>query len=145
MPPLGRLDPETADAVADAVAAHGTGEVRLTPWRSIVVPGATAGALAAAGLLTDPTDPATAVVACAGATGCTAGLTDAPADALAVARARTTPLAVHVSGCAKRCAHPAPAARTLVAVAPGRYDVLGPDDRPLASGLGVAAAVALVS
>lgn len=147
-PWLGRLDPSAALAVADAAERHAGGAVRLTPWRGVVLPLAGPGALAdlaAAGLLTDPADPAVAVVACAGPAGCPAALADVQVDAAAVAAGRRQagrlPLAVHVSGCAKRCAHPAPAGRTLVAVAPGRYDVFDGADRPLATDLPASAAV----
>ncbi|MCU4186277.1 nitrite/sulfite reductase [Acidiferrimicrobium sp. IK] len=137
MPPLGRMSAATAEAVARIAERWGDGEVRLTPWRGVVLGGAgldgsggareVAGELGRAGLLVDPSDPLTALVACAGSHGCTSGLTDAPADALAVAFARRAegapPLQIHVSGCPKRCAQQAPAAVTLAATAAGAYEV----------------------
>ena len=50
---------------------------------------------------------------------------------------------VHVSGCAKGCAHPGPAALTLVG-AEGRYDLVmdgRAGDMPVATGLGLDAAI----
>jgi precorrin-3B synthase len=71
------------------------------------------------GILTDPADPLLRVVACTGAPGCPQGLQ--PTRALARALAPLVPPAqvLHVAGCAKGCAHPAPAALTLTATAAG--------------------------
>ncbi|MFC4534699.1 precorrin-3B synthase [Sphaerisporangium dianthi] len=87
LPPLGRLTSAQAHAVAD-VAAAGTGEIRLSPWRGIVIPGvpaADAGAwmsrLAAMGLGTEPGSPWAGVTACAGRPGCAKSLADVQADA----------------------------------------------------------------
>jgi precorrin-3B synthase len=128
-PVLGRLDPAQAATIAEAAERHGDGLVRLTPWRSVIVgtsdPAGLRDELAGAGLVTDPDDPATAVVACAGRTGCPAGLTDAQADARRIIAARRgrARLTVHVSGCAKRCASRQDHDLTLVGSAPDRYDV----------------------
>lgn len=138
MPLLGRMDASTALAVASLAQNHAGGTLRLTPWRGVVLgdvaPEDSAGVLAAlgrAGLLTDPTDPAVTVVACAGSSGCPSGLTDAPRDARAVLATRRrlglAPLSVHVSGCGKRCAQRSPADVTLLGVGPGHYDVLFAD------------------
>ena len=135
MPWLGRLDPAGAMAVADAAETHGRGAIRLTPWRSLLFPSAGPAAIEAAGLIGDPTDPATGVVACAGSAGCTSGLADAPADARRVARTLSRPVDVHVSGCARRCAHPGPATVTYVAVGHGRYDRYDAADRLVAAGV----------
>ncbi|HET9692027.1 MAG TPA: hypothetical protein VFP61_12810 [Acidimicrobiales bacterium] len=125
-PWLGRLTAATAAALADAAEAAGAAEVRLTPWRGVVV--ATSAPLAVDGLVDDPADPAAGAVACVGAAGCTSGLADAPADAAAVVAALRRrggpPVPFHVSGCPKGCAGGTAVARTFVAVAPGRYDVL---------------------
>jgi precorrin-3B synthase len=115
-PMLGRLSPETLEAVGGLAAAFGDGEVRLTPWRSVLLAGVAAGdvvslcqALEAAGLVVDPADPALTVVACAGNTGCPSGLTDAQADGRQLIEMRraageTGAASIHVSGCSKRCA-----------------------------------------
>lgn len=128
-PVLGRLDAAQAMHVAEAAERRGDGVVRLTPWRTVIVgtadPAALERALAAAHLVTDAGDPATAVVACAGRTGCPAGLTDAQADARRIiAEGAGEPrLTVHVSGCGKRCASRRAHDLTLVGSAPDRYDV----------------------
>jgi len=99
-------------------------QVRLTPWRSVLlphvnkvaVPSVVAG-LEQMGLATDPADPAWSVVACAGSSGCPAAHTDTQRHGrLLIAALREVagssspepsgPLRVHLSGCAKRCADP---------------------------------------
>ncbi|MFD5766977.1 cobalamin biosynthesis protein CobG [Streptomyces sp. NPDC127049] len=103
--PLGRLTAARLRALGEGAA-----EVRLTPWRGVVVvlsappavPGRLA-ALGALGLITDPADPGTGVTACTGTPGCAKSLADVRADA---ARAPGGPLPVHYSGCERRCGHP---------------------------------------
>ena len=80
----------------------------LTPWRTILLPGI---ALAdVPGFITDPADPRLRVAACTGAAGCERGTTDTHADATQLAPlAAALPghgISLHVSGCAKGCAHP---------------------------------------
>ncbi|MBP2291625.1 precorrin-3B synthase [Azospirillum rugosum] len=121
--PFGRL---TCDQLA-ALAAQAN-EVRLTPWRALLLVdannAATETAEALGGIL-DPADPRLKVTACSGITGCDVGTTDTHADGLAIA-ARAAGLLervrmVHVSGCAKGCAHPQAADVTLTA-RDGVYD-----------------------
>jgi precorrin-3B synthase len=69
------------------------------------------------GLVTEPRDPRRRIVACPGAPACASGLI--AARTLAAELAQHLPpsgdgIAVHVSGCAKGCAHPAPAPLTIV-------------------------------
>lgn len=143
MPLLGRIDVAKLAAVADVAGAYGRGEIRLTPWRGIVIPhvrasdaGHVLGALRGLGMVVDPMDPAAGVVACAGNTGCTSGLTDAQGDALAlITKLRREPRSagplrtIHVSGCEKRCAMRRPADVTYVGVSLGRYERLVEDRR----------------
>lgn len=104
---------------AATLAALGQlGPLRLTPWRMVLVEGARA-MPDLPGLITHFADPLTAVVACTGAPGCPQGL--APTRPLARALAPHIPegRVLHVSGCAKGCAHPGAADVTLVAAAGG--------------------------
>ncbi|MER5490170.1 hypothetical protein [Streptomyces sp. NPDC002490] len=115
--PLGRLAPHQWSALLEAAAGSG-GELRLTPWRGVVVPGAGAvesAALAATGLVTAPDGPWEGVTACVGRPGCAKSLADVRADAAATVR--TVPdaalpahganaLPVHWSGCDRRCGRP---------------------------------------
>ncbi len=98
------------------------GELRLTPWRGVVLPGASAGrlpALAAAGFRTGAGTAWDGASACTGLPGCAKSRSDVRADAARVldeARALDVgadpnPVAallpVHWSGCERRCGHPA--------------------------------------
>jgi precorrin-3B synthase len=100
--PLGSL----TQAQAAALTRAGD-EVRITPWRSVVVP-ATATGLEEVGLVTMPDSPWEGVTACAGRPGCAKALADVRADA-AKLLGKLAPRSrrVHWSGCARRCGKPA--------------------------------------
>jgi precorrin-3B synthase len=100
--------------VADEASAA---ELRITPWRGVVLAGLAGrhvdvalATLARADFIVAPADPALAVIACAGSSGCAAGLADTQRDGRRVVdllRARPQdqrPSSVHLSGCEKRCA-----------------------------------------
>ncbi len=110
---FGQLQADTLARLAEQ------GDLRLTPWRMLLVEGARS-APALPGLLTDPADPLLRVVACSGTEGChqAAG----PTRPLARALAGVVPAhgLLHVSGCRKGCAHAEPTV-TLVATRAG-YD-----------------------
>lgn len=138
-PAFGQLDSDALRRLAAAAARFGTA-IRVTPWRALMLGRVQAGApvaeaLAAAlpGFITDPADPRLLVTACPGAPACASGTVPARADA-----ARLRPSGpVHVSGCAKGCAHPGPAPLVLVGNA-GRYDLVRNGraaDPPVATGL----------
>ncbi|SER47919.1 precorrin-3B synthase [Streptomyces qinglanensis] len=102
--PLGRLTGRQWELLTRTAEREGNGELRMTPWRGVVVPGLTPprapGALAAldaAGLVTDPASPWRGAGACAGRPGCAKSLTDVRADA-AAALARPGPASGPVSG-----------------------------------------------
>lgn len=104
---FGQITAETLSALAQR------GDLRVTPWRMLLVEGA--GALPdLPGAITDPDDPLLRIIACTGAPGCPQALQ--PTRPLARAAAPLLPKGqlLHVSGCAKGCAHPG-AALTLVA------------------------------
>jgi precorrin-3B synthase len=123
--PFGATD---ADTLA-ALAAFGT--LALTPWRAVIldrrsghndgVTGWQAGVASFAtsrGLIADPADPRLRIFACVGRPACAAAQSDVRHDAIRFARDFPDG-DLHVSGCTKGCAHPAPAAVTLVARAEG--------------------------
>lgn len=102
------------------------GELRLTPWRGAVLPGAPAGrlpALAAAGFRTAAGTAWDGASACTGLPGCAKSRSDVRADAaraldeaptldgVVPSGAGSQPgaalLPVHWSGCERRCGHPA--------------------------------------
>ncbi|AHI65915.1 nitrite reductase [Burkholderia thailandensis] len=122
-PPLGRLDANALAALAALADSHGDSVVRRR--------------LAALGFVCDACAPLAHVVACAGSTGCARSPADTKTDALALAARLAAPVDVHVTGCARSCALPHPAAHTLVASAAGRYDLYRRDG---ATGFGLAVA-----
>ncbi|MEV4443515.1 precorrin-3B synthase [Streptomyces sp. NPDC049577] len=115
--PLGRLSVAQWRLLARTAGLDGDGELRVTPWRGVVVPGLPAGAAAtrlaeleAAGLVTSAASPWHGAGACAGRPGCAKSLADVRADATA-ALAPVRPgggaaLPVYWSGCERRCGHP---------------------------------------
>ncbi len=131
--PLGRLDAAQAEALCRA-ADDGSGEVRVTPWRTVLVPDlppdAAAGcpdALASAGLLVDPASALVNVSSCAGRPGCGRSLSDVRADAVKVHVAGTTATAlpVHWTGCERGCGSPTVPHVRVRAVAGGYQVDLG--------------------
>ncbi|MEU1485007.1 precorrin-3B synthase [Streptomyces sp. NPDC005752] len=104
--PLGRLDPVQWRLLSSA------GELRLTPWRGVVVTGigpdradGLLSGLSGAGLITGPGSPWAGVGACIGRPGCAKSLADVRADAGA-AVGPSGRLPVYWSGCERRCGHP---------------------------------------
>ncbi len=118
--PLGLLAPAQVAAV-DAVAAGGP--VVVTPWRSLVIPGAATArtALEAVGLVTDPDDAWNLVSACVGAPWCANGRSDTRVLAQQLVRAGGPGVRTHLSGCERRCGAPTGPHTDLVA--PTRVDI----------------------
>jgi precorrin-3B synthase len=115
--PFGQTDSRTLSALADLAP------LRLTPWRMLLLEGLNT-MPDLPGLITTPTDPLLRVAACTGAPGCAQAL--APVRDLARQLAPSVPegAMLHVSGCAKGCAHPSAADITLVArggISPGTW------------------------
>jgi precorrin-3B synthase len=133
VPPLGRLDVAMLRSLGRIAAEQGDGTIRLTPWRSVLLPNIPAARAArtehhleAIGLVCRAEDPRATMIACSGSDGCASGRAATQRDGLDLAlrlRGRRGAGAVHLSGCAKSCAAAMPAAATLVAAAPGRYDL----------------------
>ncbi|MFC3895841.1 hypothetical protein ACFOWZ_30560 [Lentzea rhizosphaerae] len=126
--PLGRLDAHQLPGVP----------IRLTPWRSLVVPAGTD----VSGLITDPDSPWHGVSACTGRPGCAKSLSDVRADArawvdashhthvpgrvppISILGSRSdTPGPVHWSGCARRCGRPAGDVIEFVATGDGYEEI----------------------
>ncbi|MFD7532716.1 precorrin-3B synthase [Streptomyces sp. NPDC059849] len=110
--PLGRITPAQWRSLTDTARHRGRGELRLTPWRGVVVPGVerlrAAGLLdelGATGLVVGPDSPWTGVGACIGRPGCAKSLADVRARAAAVV-GPVGLLPVYWSGCERRCGHP---------------------------------------
>ena len=110
--------------------------LRMTPWRMVLSEGKRA-MPSAAGLITEPYDPALRVIACSGAPRCREAHADTRGLAAALAPNIGAAARLHVSGCAKGCAHSGPAAITLVATGAGFDLVRGGStrDEPILRGL----------
>lgn len=127
--PFGQMTAATLRALAVA-------PLRLTPWRSVVVEGIHT-LPCPPGLIADPADPLLRVAACTGAPGCASASVETRALARRLAPLVPPGCTLHVSGCAKGCAHPDPATATLTG-RDGRFDLIpdGPaGGTPLARGL----------
>lgn len=111
--PFGRLTAATLRALA-------TGPLRLTPWRSVLVGAVVA---PAPDWIIDPADPRLRVSACPGKPSC--GSASVVTRELAAGLAPHLPgsASLHVSGCAKGCAHPRSADITLTGRM-GRFDLI---------------------
>jgi precorrin-3B synthase len=128
---FGQLDSATLAYVATLAPG-----LRVTPWRMILLEGLRE-MPRHENLVTRSDDPLLRVIACTGAPVC--GEAHAETRALAVTLAPHVPAdaRLHVSGCAKGCAHPGPSALTLVGTAAG-FDLVrdgSPRDAPVMRGL----------
>ncbi|MFD0415120.1 precorrin-3B synthase [Streptomyces sp. NPDC127108] len=110
--PLGRVSTAQWQTLTATARHQGSGELRLTPWRGVVVPGVgqrqaadLLDALCAVGLIGGPYSPWTGVGACIGRPGCGRSLADVRAEATAALGA-VGALPVYWSGCERRCGHP---------------------------------------
>ncbi|MGX1790703.1 precorrin-3B synthase [Bosea sp. NPDC055332] len=132
--PFGRTDAKGLRRIADLANTANIEEIRVSPWRGLAFCGLPADAarvlqeaLRSEGLIVEADDQRLAVSACAGAPACSRGEATTLADAAVLAQAIAPLLAdglrLHVSGCAKSCAHPGNADLTLVG-RDGRYDVI---------------------
>nr|WP_281254303.1 precorrin-3B synthase [Paraburkholderia ribeironis] len=129
-PPLGRLDAAALHELATLAQRHGNGTLHVTPWQSVLLPDLATpvvpnvlAELNALGLACDPTQAIAHLIACAGSTGCAKSLADTKADALQLATRLSAGVDVHLSGCARSCAAAHCAPYTLLAAAPGTYDL----------------------
>ena len=118
--PLGLLSPAQVDAVDAAVRG---GPVVVTPWRSLVLPGAARErtAMDAAGLVTARDHAWSLVSACVGAPWCSSGRADTRTLAAQLVAAGGPAGRTHLSGCERRCGAPTGPHSDLVA--PNRADL----------------------
>ncbi|NNK17101.1 MAG: precorrin-3B synthase [Sulfitobacter sp.] len=109
---FGQLPVETLASLAKQ------GGLRMTPWRMLLVESARE-LPGVEGIITDPNDPLLRVIACTGAPRCAQGLAKTRALARTLAPHLKDGTYLHVSGCAKGCAHPKPAPLTVTATPDG--------------------------
>ncbi|WP_407167167.1 precorrin-3B synthase [Bradyrhizobium sp. ORS 111] len=123
--------------------AAGAQALRLTPWRMLLAEGMRQ-MPHDTDLITRGDDPALRAIACSGAPRCREAHADTRALASVLARHVPADARLHVSGCAKGCAHAGPATITLVATREG-FDLVrngSTRDTPVMRGLRVASIVA---
>jgi len=127
---FGHADATSLQRLTEAAEAAGARGMRAAPGRALMSVGVTqqaspsfAAAAAALGFIVRADDPRRHVVACAGAPICASADIAARAIAPQIAAAAAPHLdgsfKIHISGCAKGCAHPAPAALTIVGTSAG--------------------------
>jgi precorrin-3B synthase len=133
--PFGSWHADQLHHVAGLAERFAEAELRLTPWRAVLIPAIASGAIgriqaecARAGLITDPSDRRRHVAACAGAPACASASVKTRDIAAALAPLLRSGDTLHVAGCAKSCASSTSASITLV----GRDSLfdLVPNGRP---------------
>jgi precorrin-3B synthase len=131
--PFGSIDADMLFAAASCAETFGNGEVRLTPWRALILAGVRPqqaqvlrDRLAAHGFIVGRGDPRLAVSACGGSCTCERGTTDTRSDALslmlAARRLWESGVALQILGCRRGCGRQAGTPLTLVANG-GLYDL----------------------
>ncbi|MGY3483276.1 precorrin-3B synthase [Bradyrhizobium sp. USDA 4011] len=114
---FGQMPHQTLSHLAGSALA-----LRMTPWRMVLAEGMHE-MPCGADLVTDLDDPALRVIACSGAPRCREAHADTRALASALASFVPADARLHVSGCAKGCAHSGSADVTLVASSEG-FDLI---------------------
>ncbi|TPO07551.1 precorrin-3B synthase [Mesorhizobium sp. B1-1-5] len=121
--PYGSMPAQNLIDLATQALHLGATEIRLAPGRALLFLGLSApsslqSSATALGFVTDPADPRTRIAACPGTPACASGriATRAVAETIAKESADLldASLTLHISGCAKGCAHPGTTALTLV-------------------------------
>ncbi|RWO25610.1 precorrin-3B synthase [Mesorhizobium sp.] len=123
--PFGSMSAQKLIAVTQYALTLDAPEIRLAPHRALLFLGLSPTACRSLqqaattlGFVTDAADPRTRIAACPGAPACASGrmATRDIAETIAAENRDLLDASVtlHISGCAKGCAHPAPAALTLV-------------------------------
>jgi precorrin-3B synthase len=143
---FGHADAATLERLAEAAHALGAAGLRAAPRRALMIvglaPAAASSAAAIAeglGFIIRADDPRRHVIACAGAPICSSAHIAARAVAPHIAEIAAPQLGpafdIHISGCAKGCAHARAAALTIVGSADGCALIAGGSvrDRPFAS------------
>jgi precorrin-3B synthase len=105
---FGQMSAQTLVALANHAAHSGSGALRISPWRMLLIEGSHQ-APDAPGLITRVHDPLLRVIACTGAPQCQHAAIATRTLARAMAPYIPAGTLLHVSGCAKGCAHQKPA------------------------------------
>jgi precorrin-3B synthase len=148
--PFGSADSRTWEVIAALADRFGSGEIRVTPFRSVLVLGTSERdrepflrAVRDAGLICDPTDPLLRAIACPGAPACPSAHGETRALARALLPLMAANQTLHVSGCTKSCAHSGAADVTLL-LAPDHACQVGFGERAADIGRSGATSLAVV-
>ncbi|MCB8875692.1 hypothetical protein [Acidisoma silvae] len=121
-PAFGQMTAAAFGGLARLAQTHGDGHLRPTPWKSLCIAGVRSGdatgLLASAqslGFITTADDGRLSIVTCAGQPACARGEVETHmAAAMLAQHRRASDSLIHLSGCAKGCAHPGKAPLTLI-------------------------------
>ncbi|ADE53371.1 NirA family protein [Coraliomargarita akajimensis] len=115
--PVGRMLPEQMKAIATLCDRYGRGEVRLTAWQNLIIPGvrdadieAVKAAILEIGFHYSATTITGGLIACTGNVGCKFASADTKGHAVKLAKyleeeiALDQPINIHVTGCHHSCA-----------------------------------------
>jgi ferredoxin-nitrite reductase len=115
--PVGQMNPQQLEHIADLADRHGSGEIRLTVWQNLIIPNIPEAALEAVkeeireiGFDWKQSNLASGVIACTGNTYCKFSVTDTKGHALALIaylepRVQIdVPVNIHFTGCPHSCA-----------------------------------------
>jgi precorrin-3B synthase len=127
---FGHADASALEQLVHAARTAGAGGMRAAPGRVLMTIGlikettrAFTDAAERLGFVVRADDPRRRVIACPGAPTCASAYIAARALAPSIAEAAASSLAdgetIHISGCAKGCAHPGPTALTIVGTPEG--------------------------
>ncbi|MDS3861184.1 precorrin-3B synthase [Thermosynechococcaceae cyanobacterium BACA0444] len=129
--PQGQISSAQLRGLVDLSARFGSGDLRLTPWQTILLVNIVAAQiplvlkqLGQLNLSPFP-PPRQGIIACAGKPGCVAAHTSTQAHAQLLGAYLDTlplpqPVNIHLTACPKACAHPSPAAMTLLGIDGGQ-------------------------
>lgn len=120
--PFAASDAEALGELARLASNVGVKSIRLAPGHALLIDDAPSDLVTAAkglGFITHADDPRLRVSACAGSDGCRSGRIASRRLAAQLAARVDLGAHLHVSGCPKGCAHPAPAPLTLVGLDDG--------------------------
>ncbi|RUX29457.1 precorrin-3B synthase [Mesorhizobium sp. M7A.F.Ca.US.011.01.1.1] len=140
--PYGSMPADKIIALTQSALTLGTTEIRLAPGRALLFLGQPTAnhplqhTAATLGFVTSPTDPRTRIAACPGTPACASGriATRDIAETIAAENADIPDFTLHISGCAKGCAHPGPATLTIVGGENGAGLVVNATARALPAG-----------
>ncbi|WP_411825786.1 NirA family protein [Luteolibacter sp. AS25] len=115
--PVGRMTCRQMNDIADIADKYGRGEIRLTVWQNLIIPGvssenveAAAAAIIATGLDYRPHHIHSGIIACTGSRGCKYAAADTKGNAVDLAAYLSEkleldqPLNIHLTGCHNSCA-----------------------------------------